>query len=385
MTRARPQAMLLALWVLLAAALPAPAALASPAEAARQAAADLARAVEAMQEASRARDQVAALTRTIRAYEEGLDALRTELRDAALREATLRRRFEASSAELSQLLGVLMAIGRTQAGMDQFVHPDGPLGTARAGMLLGEIAPALAGNAARVGADLQEISALRALREDALSLLLDGLDAAQTARADLGRAIADRDAPPRRLVDDPEALAALAAAGETLDAFARDLSTRSAALHDAPGIRDFPQARGVLPMPARGVLLRRAGEADAAGVARPGLVLATAPGAIVTAPWSGTVRYAGPLRGYGNVIILEPAEGYLLVMGGLEIVYGGMGDVVDEAAPLGIMGGTDMAAPASGAITPPDGARTQSLYVELRRDGVPVDPGPWFALTATGN
>ena len=386
MTRTRPLAAVLALWVLAGAmALLPGAGAAGPADSARQAALELSRAVEAMQDASRARDQVAALTQTIRAYEGGLEALRAELREASLRETTLRRRFEASSAELSALLGVLMAIGRTQAGMDQFVHPDGPLGTARAAMLLGEFAPALAEGAARIGADLQEISALRALREDAVRLLLDGLDAAQSARAELGRAIADRADPPRRLVDDPDALAALAAAGQTLDAFARDLSERSASAPGDAVSPDFAQARGALPMPARGVLLRRAGEADAAGVARPGLVLATSPGAIVTAPWSGTLRYAGPLRGYGNVIILEPAEGYLLVMGGLEIVYGAMGDVVDDTAPLGVMGGTESSGQATDMLPAPGGERSQSLYLEVRQYGAPVDPGPWFALTASGN
>jgi septal ring factor EnvC (AmiA/AmiB activator) len=55
-----------------------------------------------------------------------------------------------------------------------------------------------------------------------------------------------------------------------------------------------------------GTILRQFNEADAAGVARPGVVLATHPNALVTTPWPASVRYAGPLLDYGNVIILEP-------------------------------------------------------------------------------
>jgi septal ring factor EnvC (AmiA/AmiB activator) len=41
------------------------------------------------------------------------------------------------------------------------------------------------------------------------------------------------------------------------------------------------------------------------------LVLATRPNALVTTPWPSSVRYAGPLLDYGNVIILEPESDYL--------------------------------------------------------------------------
>lgn len=349
-----------------------------PVETARAAALALTRAVEAIETAGAAQDRVAALAGTIRAYEAGLDLLRAELREATLRETTLRRRFEAESAELARLLGVLGAIGRVQADAGQLAHPAGPLGTARAGMLLGEVTPALADRAARLETDLREVAELRALQAEAVAQLQDGLELAQSARTALGRAMSERTELPQRLVDDPGILAALAAAADTLDEFARGLATRSATARDAP-LRAFAQARGTLPLPARGTVLRRAGEADPLGVTRPGMVLATLPGALVSAPWSATVRYAGPLRGYGNVIVLEPASDYLLVLGGLEIVYVQPGEVIADAMPLGTMPGGDTDATGS-PVT--GGARTQSLYVELRHTGEPVDPGAWFALTA---
>ena len=350
---------------------------ADPVETARTAARALTEAVTAIEETGAAQERVAALAGTIRAFEAGLDLLRADLRETALREATLRRRFEAESAELSRLLGVLGAIGQVQADAGQLAHPAGPLGTARAGLLLGEVVPALADQAARIESDLREVAALRALQAEGVAQLQDGLELAQSARAALGRAMSERADLPKRLVDNPDILSALAAAADTLDGFARGLTGRSAAPQESP-LRSFADARGTLALPARGTVLRRAEEADAAGVARPGLVLATAPGALVLAPWSATVRYAGPLRGYANVIILEPASDYLLVLGGLEMVYVEPGEVVAEAMPLGVMPG---GAAATGRDAVLAGERTQTLYVELRHAGEPVDPGAWFALT----
>jgi septal ring factor EnvC (AmiA/AmiB activator) len=99
--------------------------------------------------------------------------------------------------------------------------------------------------------------------------------------------------------------------------------------------------KGRLPLPVLGTLLRRPDEADAAGVRRPGVTLATRPAALVTAPWPATIRYRGPLLDYGNVMILEPGDGYLLVLAGLGTVYGEVGEVVAAGAPLGLMGGTE--------------------------------------------
>ena len=56
-------------------------------------------------------------------------------------------------------------------------------------------------------------------------------------------------------------------------------------------------------------------------------------GAVVTTPWAATIRYRGPLLDYGNVMIVEPARGYLLVVAGLSEVFGETGDVLAAACP----------------------------------------------------
>lgn len=350
------------------------------AEQAAAASADLAAAVTALEEASSAKDRIAALTRTITAYETGLGALREALRQAAIREAALELQFEAKRDAVAQLIGVLSQMEATPGPLLLF-HPSGPLGTARSGMLLAEVTPALQAEADALRSQLQELRDLRGLQVAAGETLQAGLGAAQTARAALSQAMSERTALPKRFTEDPEVLRGLLESADTLEAFAGGLTLDTS---DSGGIRDFAAAKGTLPLPVLGTILRRANEADAAGVRRPGLLLATRARALVTTPWAATIRYRGPLLDYGNVIILEPGGGYLLILAGLETVYGATGDVIAAGSPVGLMGG---AAPEAAEFLVSSaeggGARdTETLYMELRQGAEPVDPEPWF--TATG-
>lgn len=371
----RRAALLLALLLAAAAARAA-----TVAETAARAAADLQDAIAALEAATGARDRVAALTTTIRAYERGLVATREALRQARLRETALSLQMEAKRDRVSRLLGVL---GRMEADPAPLLllHPAGPLGTVRSGMMLADMTPALQAEVEALRAEVAEMRDLRALQAAAGGTLTAGLRAAQDARTALSRAISDRTDLPRRFTEDPEALRGLLDSADTLDAFAAGLVP---APGDGGGAASFAQARGRLPLPVLGTLLRRPGEADAAGVRRPGITLAVQPRALVTAPWPATIRYRGPLLDYGNVMILEPGDGYLLVLAGLATVYGETGEVVEAGAPLGLMGGSE---PGTGDFPVSagngDGARdSETLYLELRQGAEPVDPQEWFDATA---
>ena len=145
-----------------------------PAVAARAAAEALVQAQEQLDEADSARDRVAALTTTVRAYEDGLAALREGLRRVSIRELELSQALQAQEGEISRLLGALMTIGQSDTPT-LALHPSGPTGTARAGMLLSDVTPALATQAAALRADLEEVAALRQMQEEAVTRLTEGL------------------------------------------------------------------------------------------------------------------------------------------------------------------------------------------------------------------
>jgi septal ring factor EnvC (AmiA/AmiB activator) len=350
---------------------------ADPVAEAEAAAEDLRAAGLALAAAEDAPDRVSALTDTVRAYERGLTVLRDALRDAALRERALRERFASEGETLGRLLAALQTMSRAPEAT-VLLHPAGALDTARASMLMADAAPAVSAEAARLRADLEELEVLVLLRQTALATLEEALAGAQAARVALGQAAAARDQGSISATEEAIVLALLNGA-DTLDAFASSLTGAEA--RDV-GADAFAAARGRLPLPVEGVLLAGYGTPDAAGVARPGLLLAAAPRALVTAPWPGTVRYAGPLLDYGNVVILEPESGYLLVLAGLGDLFAATGAVLRADDPLGLMAG--QAESAQGKLI--EGAeaggrsRSETLYIELRANGGTQDPAPWFAL-----
>jgi septal ring factor EnvC (AmiA/AmiB activator) len=376
--------MMRALLLLVLMALPGAARAEDVAAATARAAADLQAAVLAMEEAQGARDRVAALTLTIRAYEDGLEALREALRRATIREAAMQLQFDAERERVGQLIGALSAMD-ADAGPLLLLHPAGALATARSGMLLAELTPALQAEVEARRAALEEARDLRALQIAAAGTLAAGLTAAQEARTALSQAMSDRTDLPRRFTEDPEALRGLLESADTLDAMAAGLLAGGG--EDAASPAAAP-LQAPLPWPVRGTILRRPGEADAAGVRRPGVVLATRPRALVTAPAAATIRYRGPLLDYGNVMILEPGGGYLLILAGLETVYGEVGEIVAAGGPVGLMGGSPAGSSdfmESGPAVSGAGAGSGggsgggTLYLEVRQGAEPVDPTGWFA------
>lgn len=338
----------------------------------------------ALNNAENARDRVRALTETIQAYEAGLAAMREGLRRAATREAQLNAELRSREDEIAQLLGVLQTI-ETTAPSVLMLHPSGPLGTARAGMMLSEVTPGLNAHAQALAHDLQEVQTLRQLQQSAAETLTEGLTGVQSARTQLSTAIADRTDLPVRFVEDPVRTAILISSTETLDGFARGLTEISNGEIAATNA-DVSSRKGKIALPAQGILLHRAGETDAAGVKRPGMVLGTRPRAIVTSPTAATIRYRGPLLDLGNLVILEPQPGLLFVFSGLQEVYGNIGQVIPEGTPVGLMPGET---PGIGAIlsTSGDGTgtdRSETLYIEVRQDNSPVDPESWFRTGKDG-
>jgi len=371
---------LLALITMLCAISTAALAQTDPALTAQRAAQMLERAALSMAEADDARDRVDALTETIRAYEEGLSALREGMRRAAIRERSITVVFEAEQDRLGRLLGVLQSM-QAAPGPLLLIHPNGPVGTARSGMIVSDVTPAVAAEAMTLRRQLEELALLRAVQESADDQLSAGLIGVQEARVALSQAMAERRTLPPRFAADTDALLQLMQSAETLDGFATAIRALDAMSDGTARLPAFTDQRGRLPLPLRGRILRGFGQSDAAGVTRPGLILVAESRTLVAAPWHATVRYAGPLLDYGNVVILEPQGDHLLILAGLGELFVRAGDLLAAGDPVGLMGGETpnreelivSEAVASGEDL------SETLYMELREAGEPVDPTPWFA------
>lgn len=121
-------------------------------------------------------------------------------------------------------------------------------------------------------------------------------------------------------------------------------------------------AKGRLPMPARGTIVTRYGEETAKGVSSKGIIVKTRAQAQVIAPFDGTVIFAGPFRGYGNLIIIDHGKSYLSLLAGLETIDIELGQLLLAGEPVGQMPSDENA----------------RLYIEIRKDNHPVNPLTWI-------
>lgn len=121
---------------------------------------------------------------------------------------------------------------------------------------------------------------------------------------------------------------------------------------------------GSAQLPVSGIVTVRYGEKDAIGASSQGISIQARTGALVVAPLGGVVRYAGPFKSYGNIILLEHKNNYHSLIAGLGRIDTVVGQSVDSGEPVGSLGSSSDSRPV--------------LYYELRLNGQPVNPARKF-------
>jgi murein hydrolase activator len=340
----------------------------------------------------------------VRAVEQQIAKTESRLAPIDEREAELRKSLEARRSVLAEVLAALQRMGRHPPPAIM-VRAEDALQSLRSALLLGALLPEMRQEAESLISDLGELTRLRktiaeeraklntdlgALAEDRtrLALLLDqrqkkqaevdaSLLAERQRAADLGRQAETLKELMTRLeqgLDGPGRSARAGSENKALD-IRPDLSALKDPGRLAPAVA-FASARRMLPLPVNGVRIKEFGASDGVGGTEKGLSISARPGAQVTAPCDGWVVYAGPFRNYGQLLILNAGGGYHVLLAGMERISVDLGQFVVTGEPVAIMGGRAQVA-AILAI----GSGQPVLYVEFRKDGTPVDPGPWWAAS----
>ena len=129
----------------------------------------------------------------------------------------------------------------------------------------------------------------------------------------------------------------------------------------------FQGLKGKLPWPVPGKITARYQDlrADAAqsGLRSNGVLIETAPGTKVRAPYFGRVVYADWLQGLGLLLIIGHKGDYMTLYGHAEVLYKSVGDWVSPG---------DVVAGMSEAGSAPQ------LYFEIREGRTPMDPKAWL-------
>ena len=345
----------------------------------------LSNAADALERAKSGRARLAALGKSVSAHEAALAAYRDGLRTMATRESRIQSEMARDRKHLESLIGALQSLSRApQSALLAF--PGGPVGAARGAGLMAEISPELDERIQELRARLDALRQLRASQDAARVDARAALATLQDLRSQTAEAIRrrrSRDLAPRaELKAQAEAAQAQATSLEDLAA-----TLQGAALTDTGALVSFSEARGFIQPPVLGTLIAAFGDKDPWGRAGFGMTFSAPAYAQVTAPWDGTVRYAGPLIDYGQVVVLEPEEGTLIVMAGLARVDRVVGETVLSGERLGDLGGPipDSDEFLLEASTDRDEIVEEKLYMELRRGGQAIDPAAWFDLTEKGS
>lgn len=139
----------------------------------------------------------------------------------------------------------------------------------------------------------------------------------------------------------------------------------------------FEKLKGRLTLPASGRRVLGYNDKTQHGSQSRGVVLETRYSAQVTAPADGRVIFAGPFRSFGQLLIIDPGQGYLILLAGLSQIDVPLRQSVLAGEPVGVMGSAPRTAStvSTGAA---DGAPV--LYIEFRKDNKPIDPDPWWLV-----
>jgi septal ring factor EnvC (AmiA/AmiB activator) len=358
------------------------------------------------QDRSKLNAQLIDIAAQVRGVETRIGDAEARLRPLDAREQQIRGSLDSRRSEIVEVLAALQRAGR-RAPPALLVRPEDALQSLRTAMLLGSVVPELRGRAQKLAGDLTELVTLRktiATERDRLAVDRDKLTDDQTRLAALiderqrKQSTVEKDMETEgaravalsRQVDSLQGLiakmeqdsksAAKAAATASLQGTPATLNGKPnlGALKDpartSPAIA-FASAKGLFAMPVNGARIRDFGGSDGAGGVEKGISLATRAGAQVTTPCDGWVVYAGPFRSYGQLLILNAGGGYHVLIAGMERISVNIGQFVLTGEPVATMGTTTSRVASILATN----ASQPVLYVEFRKDGTPIDPGPWWA------
>lgn len=127
---------------------------------------------------------------------------------------------------------------------------------------------------------------------------------------------------------------------------------------------DFSNARGKLPMPLEGRILRE-GASSQAGLR--GITIEGRPGAEVKAVYAGRIDFSGTLKGYGEIVVINHGARYFTVSAQLAQRRKEEGEMVKAGEVIGSLDKTS--AP-----------KESRLYFEIRKGGGNLDPLRWLKV-----
>jgi septal ring factor EnvC (AmiA/AmiB activator) len=332
--------------------------------------------------ADRTRDQAAALVARIQTSEAELRAGQARIAIISTQQRAQARRLAVRQAPIARLTAALQQLAQ-RSPILALLEP-GPVSDAvHRRIVLSQMLPLVLARTKDLRAELARSAALRRNEEEAAAAIRKTRGDLEEQRQTLATLeqrlrIAARQLHETAGAETERALAMGEEARDIGDLMGRikDAGTVREALLRLPGptLRPAAPATAALPtatmasadtamrppsyrLPVIGDVVTGFGEVSSEGVRSRGLSIATSPSAAVVAPATGRVAFAGPFRGYGQILIIEHDGGWTSLIANLGRVSASVGDEVRQGDPVG---------------TAAAGNRPR-IGLELRKGETPVD------------
>ncbi|HTK36275.1 MAG TPA: peptidoglycan DD-metalloendopeptidase family protein [Caulobacteraceae bacterium] len=293
---------------------------------------------------------------------------RARLIELNAEEAALKARIGANRDDLSKLLAALQTYQR-RPPPPLLVNPRSARDAVRAAILIRAVTPALEARGKAFAAQAEAIAKVRRSAAAASETLFQAESDIADRRGEIDRLTAQKRGLEQKVYADTGAP----------DPRTRELALRAGSVEEfvhglaghAPAQPPPTAPPEQMTSPVQGVLVRRFGELLEGQERSQGWTWRAAPAAAVVAPAPGRVEYAGPLKGWGQVMILNIGGDRRLVLAGMDAVLVGIGRAVAAGEPVGRLGpGSDKGR------TPPE------LYLEVRGGAGALNPARWLKLAA---
>jgi murein hydrolase activator len=343
-------------------------------------------------------DRLITIAKTIQSQETAITAAEERILKLRKEEIILRADLAEKQETLSELLAGLQRLEQNPPPA-LVVEPHDVLAALRGAMMFGTLVPELRSEAEILARKLTRLDRIRTAVEKEKSVLSTSVTNLKTAQIDLDQLIAQKKQlvfdNSGKLAGEKRRAAELAEKARSLKQLIAELAaarlkqeakkTKEALALEAERKRQeefllrpsvaFSSIKGRLEYPVQGQILKRFGQDDGLGNELQGLAVATRAQAQVISPADGKVEFAGPFRSYGQLLILDAGEGYLVLMAGMKEISADIGQSIRAGEPVGIMG----KGPSSVTLL---GDQVQEarpvLYVEFRKNGEAVDSAPWW-------
>jgi septal ring factor EnvC (AmiA/AmiB activator) len=321
---------------------------------------------------------------------------------------SLARSLDSRREAIAEVLAALQRMGANPPPAI-LIKPQDMAEAVRAASLLGAIIPSLKSQAEALARDIDDLSGTRVsiarerddlsqtraslaletsrltelidARQKSLSSAEDALGSQQKRAADLAKEAASlKDLITRLDAEDAQRKAQANAAHAADEQTARQIALKAEDARGEEPVRLKPEVafadiKGRVRLPVAGTVVKAFGEPDGLGGTEHGVSMSTLPRAVVSAPADGSVVFSGRYRTYGQLLIINAGGGYYVLLAGMDRINVSPGEFVLTGEPVGAMGEGSTRMATAAAV----GAAAPVLYIELRKDGTAIDPGPWWA------